>query len=246
VAKAGRARKLVDRAVLYATVTAFAAVLAFPFYWMLLATFKTDHDLYNLKNNPLIFNDHPTLANLKLLFDKTLYLTWVWNTVIVGALVVVITLALALPAGYALARLTGKWGERQGIAIFLTYLVPSTLLFVPMSRIVATLGLQDTLWALVVVYPAGHLAFTLTIQEFTYALTFITSSGQHGRGADEPGTGRRLLLGLADGRVPDHQHPGGDPLQLQPLRRPPHLGLQRGRDQVVALRPRKNGLPGHF
>jgi multiple sugar transport system permease protein len=95
VAKAGRARKLVDQAVLYATV-------------MLLATFKTDHDLYDLKNNPLIFNDHPTLANLKLLFDKTLYLTWVWNTVIVGALVVVITLALALPAGYALARLTGK------------------------------------------------------------------------------------------------------------------------------------------
>jgi multiple sugar transport system permease protein len=119
----------------------------FPFYWMLLATFKTDHDLYDLKNNPLIFNDHPTLANLKL--------TWVWNTVIVGALVVVITLASALPAGYALARLTGKWGERLGIAIFLTYLVPSTLLFVPMSRIVATLGLQDTLWALVVVYPSG-------------------------------------------------------------------------------------------
>ena len=108
MAKAGRARKLVDQAVLYATVTAFAAMLAFPFYWMLLATFKTDHDLYDLKNNPLIFNDHPTLANLKLLFDKTLYLTWVWNTVIVGALVVVITLALALPAGYALARLTGK------------------------------------------------------------------------------------------------------------------------------------------
>jgi multiple sugar transport system permease protein len=157
VAKAGRARKLVDRAVLYATVTAFAAMLAFPFYWMLLATFKTDHDLYDLKNNPLIFNDHPTLANLKLLFDQTLYLTWVWNTVIVGALVVVITLALALPAGYALARLTGKWGERRDIAIFLTYLVPSTLLFIPMSRIVATLGLQDTLWALVVVYPSGHL-----------------------------------------------------------------------------------------
>jgi multiple sugar transport system permease protein len=57
VAKAGRARKLVDRAVLYATVTAFAAVLAFPFYWMLLATFKADHDLYDLKNNPLISND---------------------------------------------------------------------------------------------------------------------------------------------------------------------------------------------
>ena len=227
--KAGRARKIAEQVGLYATVTAFAALLAFPFYWMLLATFKTDRDLYDLKNNPFVFNDHPTLANLTLLFEKTLYLKWLWNTLLVGVLVVVITLLLALPAGYALARLTGRWGERLGIAIFLTYLVPSTLLFIPMSRIVATLGLQDTLWSLVVVYPsftipfcvwllmgffksipkdieeaamvdgcsraraivqiimpislAGILsavifAFTLTIQEFTYALTFITSSGQ--------------------------------------------------------------------
>ena len=226
---AGRLRKVAGRAGLYATVSAFAAVLAFPFYWMLIATFKTDRDLYNLKNNPLIFNDHLTLANLTLLFEKTLYITWLWNTLIVGVLVVVITLLLALPAGYALARLTGRWGERLGIAIFLTYLVPSTLLFIPMSRIVATLGLQDSLWSLVLVYPtfttpfcvwllmgffksiprdieeaamvdgcsraraivqiimpislAGILAavifaFTLTTQEFTYALTFVTSSAQ--------------------------------------------------------------------
>src|SRR5262252_9288211 len=152
-------RKIAGRAGLYATVTAFAALLAFPFYWMLLATFKTDRDLYELKNNPLIFNDHLTLANLRLLFEKTLYLTWIWNTVIVGALVVLITLALALPAGYALARLTGKWGERLGIGIFLTYLVPSTLLFIPMSRIVAALGLQDSRWSLVLVYPSFTIPF---------------------------------------------------------------------------------------
>jgi multiple sugar transport system permease protein len=226
---AGSLRKVAGRAGLYATVSAFAAVLAFPFYWMLIATFKTDRDLYDLKNNPLIFNDHLTLDNLKLLFEKTLYVTWLWNTLFVGVLVVVITLLLALPAGYALARLTGRWGERLGIAIFLTYLVPSTLLFIPMSRIVATLGLQDSLWSLVLVYPtfttpfcvwllmgffksiprdieeaamvdgcsraraivqiimpislAGILsavifAFTLTTQEFTYALTFVTSSAQ--------------------------------------------------------------------
>jgi multiple sugar transport system permease protein len=181
VAKAGRARKLVDRAVLYATVTAFAACWrfpsTFPFYWMLLATFKTDHDLYDLQNNPLIFNNHPTLANLKLLFDKTLYFTWVWNTVIVGALVVVIALALALPAGYALARLTGKWGERRDIAIFLSYLVPSTC---SSSRCPASW--RPSAYKT----PCGRwswsirrviFAFTLTIQEFTYALTFITSSG---------------------------------------------------------------------
>src|SRR5262245_65493289 len=96
-------RKLAGRASLYVTVTAFAAVLAFPFYWMLLATFKTDRDLYELKHNPLIFNDHLTLANLRLLFEKTLYLTWLWNTLIVGRLVVLSTLSLALTAASALA-----------------------------------------------------------------------------------------------------------------------------------------------
>src|SRR5262245_64792094 len=128
---------------------------------MLLATFKTDRDLYELKNNPLIFNDHLTLANLQLLFEKPLYLTWLGNTLIVGGLVVLITLALALPAGYALARLTGRWGERLGIGIFLTYLVPSTLLFIPMSRVVAILGLQDSLWSLVVVYPSITIPFSV-------------------------------------------------------------------------------------
>src|SRR5437660_3802736 len=159
--RAGRGRKVAGRVGLYATVTAFAAVLAFPFYWMLLATFKTDHDLYDLKNNPLIFNDHPTLANLTLLFEKTLYLKWLWNTLLVGVLVVLITLILALPAGYALARLSGRWGERLGIAIFLTYLVPSTLLFIPMSRLVAILGLQDSLWSLIVVYPSFTVPFSI-------------------------------------------------------------------------------------
>ena len=220
-------RWLLGRVALYITVISFAALLAFPFYWMVLATFKTDADLYDLKNNPLVFNAKPTLANLQLLLEKTLYLTWLWNTLIVGAAVVGITLLLAMPAGYALARLTGRWGEPLGIGIFLTYLVPPTLLFIPMSRIVALLGLQDTLWSLILVYPsftvpfcvwllmgffksiprdieeaamvdgcsraraivqivmpislAGILsavifAFTLTTQEFVYALTFVTSS----------------------------------------------------------------------
>jgi len=233
----GAGRRLAARGLLYLTVVAFAALLAFPFYWMVLATFKTDHDLYNLKNNPLIFNERPTLASLQLLFGKTLYVTWLWNTLVVGVAVVAITLVLALPAGYALARLTGVWGERLGIAIFLTYLVPSTLLFIPMSRVIALLDLQDSLWSLVLVYPsftipfcvwllmgffksiprdieeaarvdgasrlraivqivmpislAGILsavifAFTLTIQEFVYALTFITSSASQTVGVGVP------------------------------------------------------------
>jgi multiple sugar transport system permease protein len=76
-------------------------------------------------------------------------------------LVVFITLAFSLPAAYALARLTGRWGQRIGIAIFLTYLIPPTLLFIPLSRIVATLGLQDTIWSLVLVYPSFTIPFSV-------------------------------------------------------------------------------------
>jgi multiple sugar transport system permease protein len=86
---------------------------------------------------------------------------WLGNTAFVGVLVVFITLVFSLPAAYALARLTGRWGQRIGIAIFLTYLIPPTLLFIPLSRIVATLGLQDTIWSLVLVYPSFTIPFSV-------------------------------------------------------------------------------------
>lgn len=139
----------------------FTSLLAFPFYWMVIATFKQNIDLYGMENNPFIFNLPPTLDNLKLLFEQTRFLTWLANTAIVGGIVVVITLLLAVPAAYALARLTGRWGERLGIGIFLTYLVPPTLLFIPLSRVVASLGLQDTIWSLVLVYPSVTVPFSI-------------------------------------------------------------------------------------
>jgi multiple sugar transport system permease protein len=205
----------------------FTVFSAFPFYWMLITTFKRTQDLLKLGNNPFIYNQPPTLENIHILFADTLYARWLWNTLLVGALVVVITLALALPAGYALARLTGRVGEQLGIGIFLTYLVPPTLLFIPMARVIGALGLQDSLWSLVLVYPSftvpfctwllmgffktipkdleeaamidGHSRFgafvkvvipvsvagiltvviftlTLVMQEFVYALTFITAA----------------------------------------------------------------------
>ena len=141
--------------------TIFTVLLSFPFYWMVIATFKRNIDLYGMENNPFIFNLPPTLDNLKLLFNETRFLLWMKNTVEVGGIVVVITLLLAVPAAYALARLTGKWGERLGIAIFLTYLVPPTLLFIPLSRVVAELGLQDTIWSLVLVYPSVTVPFSI-------------------------------------------------------------------------------------
>jgi multiple sugar transport system permease protein len=155
-----RARRLARRVFHWGTLLVFTVLLAFPFYWMLITTFKRSADLYDLKNNPFIFNAPPTLEHLRLLFDETLFARWLGNTAFAGLLVVSITLLLAVPAAYALARLTGRWGGRLGIGIFLTYLVPPTLLFIPLSRIVAWLGLQDTLWAIIVIYPSFTIPFS--------------------------------------------------------------------------------------
>jgi multiple sugar transport system permease protein len=152
-------RRFRKKAVNYLVVGPFSILLAYPFYLMLITTFKGNKDLYNTDNNPLIFNDAPTLKNLDFLFTETPYLRWFANTTLVGALVVLITLAAAVPAGYALARLSGRWGQGLGVGIFLTYLVPPTLLFLPLSRVIAELGLNDSLAALVLVYPSFTIPF---------------------------------------------------------------------------------------
>jgi multiple sugar transport system permease protein len=223
----GGIRKLAGRGGLYTVIATFAFFGAFPFYWMVIATFKTDHDLFSPLNNPFLFNEPATLDHLKLLLFETHYLTYLWNTFLVGAAVVVITLAMAVPAAYSLARWAGSWGEALGIGIFLTYLVPSTILFIPLSRFASLMGLQESLWSLILIYPtftipfctwllmgffktvpkdieeqamvdglsrlgamvrvvlplsiSGLLtivvfAFTLTMHEFIYALTFISVS----------------------------------------------------------------------
>jgi multiple sugar transport system permease protein len=156
----------------YAVVGPFAIVLAFPFYWMLVTAFKTDLDLYNVENVPFVYNgdedvwwlplglENATVANFTYLFENTKYVRWIGNTVAVGAIVVLITLVVAIPAGYALARLSGRWGRSLGVGIFLTYLVPPTLLFLPLSRVIAELGLQDRLASLVLVYPSFTIPFS--------------------------------------------------------------------------------------
>jgi multiple sugar transport system permease protein len=145
----------------YLIVGPISIVLAFPFYWMLWTALKTDADLYNVDNNPYGFGSgSPTGRNFRFLFEETEYGQWLQNTFVVGIAVVVITLVLALPAGYALARLSGTWGQTMGIGIFLTYLVPPTLLFLPMSRVVSELGLQNRLLSLVVVYPSFTVPFS--------------------------------------------------------------------------------------
>ena len=157
------ARRAAEAVVHRATILFFIAFAVFPFYWMVVTSFKQNADLYvgatNTAHNPFIFNLPPTLDHLRLLFGQTLYLTWLRNTLFVGLVVVAATLVLAVPAGYSLARLTGRWGERLSIGIFLTYLVPSTLLFIPFSRLVSLLGLQNSLWALVLIYPTFTVPF---------------------------------------------------------------------------------------
>ena len=156
----GRRLSPLARAGRWAILIGFAALLAFPFYWMAITSFKQTSDLYNLKHNPFIFNAKPTLEHLSLLIHQTLFLRWFWNTALAGVAVVAITLVLAVPAAYALARLTGAWGQQLGIGIFLTYLIPPTLLFIPMSRVVSFLGLQDSLWAIIVTYPTFTVPFS--------------------------------------------------------------------------------------
>jgi len=153
--------RLPTRVLRWVVLLGFATLLAGPFVWMAITTFKRTTDLYDVKNNPFLFNQPPTLEHLRLLFKETLFLRWFWNTTLAGGAVVLITLLLALPAAYALARLTGSWGQRLGIGIFLTYLIPPTLLFIPMSRVVAFLGLQDSLWSIVLVYPTFTVPFSI-------------------------------------------------------------------------------------
>ena len=139
----------------------YTVVTVFPFYWMIVTVFKQNNDLYNETNNPLWFNAPPTLANIQYLLEQTRFLTWMANSLIIGVGVVVITLLLAVPAGYALARLRLPAAEQLGIAIFATYLVPPTLVFIPLTRVVHVLGLQNTIWSLVLILPTISIPFSV-------------------------------------------------------------------------------------
>jgi multiple sugar transport system permease protein len=154
----------------YLVVGPFAIVLAFPFYLALVTMFKTNADLSIVEHSPYVFNDadgnfhwdfwnDATTEHVRFLFEDTNYPKWLLNTLLVGAAVVAITLLLAMPAGYALARLAGGWGQSAGVGIFLVYLIPPTLLFLPLSRIVTNLDLKDSLWALILVYPSFTIPF---------------------------------------------------------------------------------------
>ncbi|HEU0229618.1 MAG TPA: carbohydrate ABC transporter permease [Burkholderiaceae bacterium] len=152
-------KRLGLRGGLYVGICLFTLFSALPFYVMLITSFKSQADIFSPANDPFWFTDAPTLANIQLLFLHTQFVRWLLNTAFVGLSVVVITLILSIPAAYALARIAGGWGETLGIGIFLSYLVPPTLLFIPFSKVIAFLGLQNSLWSLVLAYPTFTIPF---------------------------------------------------------------------------------------
>ena len=211
----------------YLPLSPYLVVVLFPFYWMVITTFKRDNDLYNLTGVPFWFKESPTLSHIQLLLNDTMFLTWLKNSLFIGVAVVIITLVLGLPAAYGLARLRFFGNQTLSTAMFLSYLIPPALLFLPLSQVVRKIGFVDSIWSLILVYPsftlpfctwllmgfvrtvpaeieesaqldgctrfqtfrlivipvivpgiitAGIFAFTLTYQEFIYALTFISAS----------------------------------------------------------------------
>ncbi|WP_050463104.1 carbohydrate ABC transporter permease [Herbaspirillum autotrophicum] len=204
----------------------FVFVLLFPFYWMVITAFKPDNELLSQTGNPF-WVVAPTLAHFKKLLFDTQYPAWLWNTVIVSVVSTVASLAASVFAAYAIERLRFQGSKQFGLGIFLAYLIPPSILFIPLAAIVFKLGLFDTRWALILTYPtflipfctwllmgyfrsipyeleecalidgatrweilikiilplavpglisAGIFAFTLSWNEFIYALTFISSS----------------------------------------------------------------------
>jgi multiple sugar transport system permease protein len=213
-------------AVVYLPLGVFTFVLLFPFYWMATTTFKPDAELLSREGNPF-WVIHPTFAHIEKLLFHTSYPEWMWNTVVVSVVSTFASLVASVLAAYAIERLRFRGSKQVGLSIFLAYLVPPSILFIPLATIVTQLGLFDTRWALILTYPtflipfctwllmgyfrsipyeleecalidgatrwqvltrivlplavpglisAGIFAFTLSWNEFIYALTFISSS----------------------------------------------------------------------
>lgn len=210
----------------------FVFLLLFPFYWMVVTSVRPDAELYrpwNAPNYAPFWTTNPTLEHIQYLLGETLFSTWMLNTMLIALAATAISLVCGVLAGYALSRLDFPFAGSIGTGIFITYLVPQTLLFIPLSDIVRNFRLGDTPWALILTYPtflipfctwlmmgyfkaipkeleecaridgasrfkamlyiilpvavpgilsAGIFAFTLSWNEFIYALVFLSSPEQ--------------------------------------------------------------------
>jgi multiple sugar transport system permease protein len=216
----------------YIPLGVFVFVLLFPFYWMIVTTVRPDNELYRpwmAPNYTPFWTLRPTLDHITYLLTETLFTTWMLNTLLISITATIISLFCGLLAGYALSRLNFPFAGSLGTGIFITYLVPQTLLFIPLADIIRNFRLGDTPWALILTYPtflipfctwllmgyfkaipkeleecaridgatrwkamvyiifpiavpgilsAGIFAFTLSWNEFIYALVFLSSPAE--------------------------------------------------------------------
>lgn len=152
-------RAILRHLFVYTGLAPFVVVAVFPVFWMVITAFKEDADLYRMDQMPFWFYTGPTLKHFRLLFTHSHFPVWFVNSVLLAICLVAITLVTAVPAAYALARLRLPGAGDLGIAMFMTYLVPPIILFLPLARVVGMLGLFDSWWALVVVYPTFTIPF---------------------------------------------------------------------------------------
>ncbi|MBI4630093.1 MAG: carbohydrate ABC transporter permease [Candidatus Rokubacteria bacterium] len=144
----------------YANLVPFIFFALFPFYFMLVTSLKSNAELYNLKAVPFWIQTGLITDHYRYLFERTDFLTWMRNSLIISVVATGISLVLAILAGYSLARLRFRGVGAFGTAVFITYLVPPTLLFLPLSQVVVWLGISDTIWALIVTYPTFLVPFS--------------------------------------------------------------------------------------
>lgn len=145
----------------YLPTLVFLIFVLLPFYWMLITALKQDRNIFDPNANPFWFNMAPTLEHFWHLIDpnKTDFYIWVQNSFTVAGLVTLISVSIGILAGYSLARLRYKGAETIGSSVFITYLVPPSLLFLPLSQVISQLGLMETRWAMVVSYPTFLVPF---------------------------------------------------------------------------------------
>lgn len=138
----------------------FLLFALFPLYWMIVTSFKKNSELYDLSSIPFWIQKGVTFDHYLYLFQKTDFLIWLMNTVIVSLLPTLIALCVSLPAAYALARLKFRGAELCGTAIFAIYLMPPALLFIPLVKLVSFLKLSNTLWSLIITFPTFMIPFS--------------------------------------------------------------------------------------
>jgi multiple sugar transport system permease protein len=143
---------------IYAPLALFMVAMLFPFYWMAVTSIKPNRELYSQRIMPLVVHQ-PTLKHYVDLFEQTNFLTWTYNTMLVAVVTTIISLVLGVMTGYPLARMNFPGAALVAIGVAATYLVPQPLLFIPMADIINTLGLGNTLSAVMLTYPTLLIPF---------------------------------------------------------------------------------------